>query len=147
MLTRRLVVAAAIPLLLTSMACSEKEKEEKEAEKAKTASCDGKLSAAKAEANLPAEVPAGVSGATFYDLQTDGATKRYFAYVTGDDVVKTRDTIKTAFTGAGYEIEGTDEEGQAEAEFEFVKGSTEGSVQVIPHCSGYQRVRWRVGPK
>jgi hypothetical protein len=147
MLTRRLLAAAAIPLLLTTIGCSDKEKEEKEAEKAKTASCEGKLTPANASANLPADVPAGVTGATFYDLQTDGATKRYFAYVTGDDVVKTRDAIKNAFTGAGYEIEGTDEEGQAEAEFEFVKGSTEGSVQVIPHCTGYQRVRWRVGPK
>lgn len=142
---RRVLVAAALPLLLTATACGDDD--EKEGEKAASASCDGKLAAAKADAALPSDVPAGVTGATFYDLQTDGATKRYFAYAKGDDVVKTRDAIRSAFSGAGYEIEGSDEEGQAEAEFEFVKGSNEGSVQVIPHCSGYQRIRYRVGPK
>jgi hypothetical protein len=146
MRVRRLVAAAAVPLLISAIGCSE-DKDKEEGEKNATASCDGKLAAAKAEAALPTDVPAGVTDATFFDVQTDGATKRYFAYVKGTDVVATRDAIKTAYEGASYEIEGTDQEEQAEAEFEWTKGSNEGSVQVIPLCEGYQRVRWRVGPK
>jgi hypothetical protein len=144
MRVRPLLAAALIPLLVT--ACGG-DKDEEEGEQARSKSCDGLLTGAKSDAALPADLPAGVTGATFYDVQTDGATKRYFAYVQGDDVVKTRDTVKDAFSGAGYEIEGSDEEGQAEAEFEWVKGSNEGSVQVIPYCTGYQRVRYRTGPK
>jgi hypothetical protein len=144
---RRFTAAAAVPLLLAAIACAEdkKENEEEEALKARTASCDGKLGAADAAAALPAELPAGVTGAVFYETSKQGSTTLYFAHVEGDDVVKTRDTIRTAFEGAGYEIEGSDEEEQAEAEFEFVKGGKEGSVQVLPLCEGHQRVRWRIG--
>lgn len=133
----------AAGLLFLAPACGDDDDEGGNA----TASCEGKLVAAKAEAALPSDIPAGVTGATFFDLQTDGATKRYFAYATGTDVVSTRDTIRTAFTGAGFEIEGSDEEVPAEAEFEWTKGSNEGSVQVIPHCQGYVRIRYRTGPK
>ena len=132
-------------LLAAAPACSDGDKEEGEA--AAKASCDGKLVAAKSEAALPSDLPAGVTGATFYEVQTDGATKRYFGYTTGTDVVATRDTIRNAFSAAGFEIEGSDEEAPAEAEFEWVKGSNEGSVQVIPLCQGHQRIRYRTGPK
>ena len=141
---RRLLAAAAVPLLLASVACSDKDKDEKAAA---GKACDGLLKAASAEAALPSEFPSGLTGATFFDVQTDGATKRYFAYVAGTDLVKTRDDIKAAFESAGIEIEGTDQEEGAEAEFEFKKGANEGSVQVIPLCQGNLRVRYRIGPK
>jgi hypothetical protein len=145
---KRLLVAAAIPLLVTSVACGEdgeKEKEEKEAAEAAGKTCN--LKPADANANLPAEIPSGATGATFYEVQTQGSTKRYFAYVPGEDIVKVRDDIKKAFEAASIEIEGTDEEPPAEAEFEWKKGDKEGSVQVIPECKGTVRVRYRVGPK
>jgi hypothetical protein len=142
---RRLVAAAALPLLIASVGCSDKDKEEGKQNAGQ--SCDGLLKPADAAAALPSSVPAGIDGATFYEVQTAGATKRYFAYVKGSDLVATRDTIKTAFEGKSIEIEGTDQEEGAEAEFEFKQGSDEGSVQVIPYCSGYVRVRYRVGPK
>ena len=141
---RRLLAAAAVPLLLASVGCSDKDDEEKgEAGK----SCDGLLKPADAAATLPSTIPAGISGATFYEVQTQGATKRYFAYVSGDDLVKTRDQIKTAFEGANIAIEGTDQEEDAEAEFEFKAGGDEGSVQVIHLCKDTLRIRYRVGPK
>lgn len=143
--TRRLLAAAAVPLLFASVACSDKDKEEGEKNAGK--SCDGLLKPADAAANLPTEFPSGLTGATFYEVQTQGATKRYFAYVAGTDLVKTRDDIKAAYEAASIEIEGTDQEEGAEAEFEFKKGDTEGSVQVISLCQGNLRVRYRVGPK
>ncbi|HEU0130036.1 MAG TPA: hypothetical protein VFQ85_03475 [Mycobacteriales bacterium] len=144
---RRLVAAAAVPLLLASVGCADKDKEEEEGEKAAGQSCDGLLKPDDPSAHLPSTIPAGLTGATFYEVQTQGATKRYFAYTAGTDLVKTRDDIKAAFEAAKIEIEGTDQEEGAEAEFEFKAGAEEGSVQVIPLCQGNLRVRYRVGPK
>lgn len=144
---RRLVAAAAVPLLIASVGCSDKDKEEEEAKQKAGQSCDGLLKPADASAALPGTIPAGLDGATFYEVQTAGATKRYFAYVQGSDLVATRDKVKAAFEAKSIEIEGTDQEEGAEAEFEFKQDSDEGSVQVIPYCQGYLRVRYRVGPK
>jgi type II secretory pathway pseudopilin PulG len=140
---RRLVAAAAVPLLLASVGC---EKDKEEAKKNAGQSCDGLLKSAQADAALPSTLPSGLDGAVFYEVQTQGATKRYFAYVQGTDLVATRDKVKGAYETAKIEIEGTDQEEGAEAEFEFKQGGTEGSVQVIPYCQGYLRVRYRVGP-
>jgi hypothetical protein len=140
---RRLVVAAAVPLLLASVGCSDKDKKLKAAA---GKSCDGLLKAADPAAALPSTVPAGITGATFYEVQTAGATKRYFAYVSGTDLVQTRDTIKAAYEAAKITIVGTDQEPGAEADLEFKAGSEEGSVQVINHCQGMLRLRYRVGP-
>ena len=140
---RRLVAAAAIPLLFASVGCSKDDDEGAAA----GASCDGLLKPADAAAALPSDIPAGISGATFFEVQTQGQTKRYFAYYKATDLVKVRDDVKAAFEQASIEIEGTDQEEGAEAEFEFKKGDTEGSVQVIPYCKDYVRVRYRTGPK
>ncbi len=142
----RLLAAFAIPLLLTSAACGENEEEEKEkAAAAFSAACD--LKPADPAAALPSDIPAGITGATFFQLETQGSTKRYFAYVSGTDVVKVRDDIRAAYEQAGIEIEASDAEPPAEAEFEWKKGSNEGSVQVIPLCKDTVRVRYRVGPR
>lgn len=141
---RRLVAVAAVPLLLASVACSDKDKDLKAAA---GKSCDGLLKAADPAAALPSTVPAGITGATFYEVQTQGATKRYFAYVSGTDLVQTRDAIKTAYETAKIEITGTDQEEGAEADLEFKVGGEEGSVQVINLCEGTLRLRYRVGPK
>jgi hypothetical protein len=145
MQTRRLVAAAAVPLLLASVGCSEKDKEKAKA--AATKSCDGLLKPADAAAALPSTIPAGITGATFYEVQTTGATKRYFAYVSGTNEVTTRDAIKTAYQAASVEVTGTDQEPGVEADLEFKAGADEGSVQVIPLCQGTLRLRYRVGPK
>lgn len=142
---RSYVAAAAVPLLLLgATACSDKDKENKEnAGK----SCDGVLKPASADAALPGTIPAGVTGATFFEKATAGKTTQYFAYVTGTDLTGTRDTIKNALSGAGYEIEGTDQEEGAEAEAEFKGKGVEGSVQVIPLCQNTLRIRYKVGPQ
>ncbi|MDQ1713247.1 MAG: hypothetical protein QOE45_2697 [Frankiaceae bacterium] len=142
---RRLLAVAAVPLLLASVGCSDKDEEKNKEAAGK--SCDGILKPADAAAALPSTIPAGITGATFYEVQTAGATKRYFAYVSGTDLVKTRDDIKAAYETAKIEITGTDQEEGAEADMEFKVGNDEGSVQVIPLCQGTLRVRYRVGPK
>jgi hypothetical protein len=140
---RGLVAAAAVPLLLASVGCSDKDKDLKAAS---GKSCDGLLKAADPAAALPSTIPAGITGATFYEVQTQGATKRYFAYVSGTDLVKTRDDIKAAFEAKSIQIVGTDQEAGAEADLEFKAGAEEGSVQVINLCQGTLRLRYRVGP-
>jgi len=143
---RRLVAAAAVPLLFAAVGCSDKDKEEEEGKAAASQSCDNLLKPADAAAALPSDIPAGISGATFYQVETQGQTKQYFAYVSGTDFVKTRDDIKAAYQAANVEIEHTDQE-EVEAELEFKKGDQAGSVQVIALCKDHLRIRYRVGPE
>lgn len=145
MRVRRVLVAFALPLLLAACGEGEEEKEKERAAAAFGAACD--LRPADPAAALPADVPAGVEDAAFYLVETQGSTKRYFAYVSGTDVVKVRDDIRAAYERAGVEIEASDAEPPAEAEFEWKKGSNEGSVQVVPLCKDTVRVRYRVGPR
>ena len=145
---RALCAIAAIPLVVGLAACggsSDGENEEEESTAA-GASCDGLLKPADAAAALPAELPSP-SDAVFYAVETQGATKRYFARVEGDDFVKERDDLKAQFESKNLKILGTDQE-EVEAEFEFeTTTGTEGSVQVISLCKDNLRIRWRVGPK
>jgi len=85
--------------------------------------------------------PAAPSGTVFYAKLKQGATKAYFGYVHGDDVVALRDSIKQQLTTAGYHIEGTDQEDNTEAEAEF-GGPHGGRLQVIHYCTDYLRVRY-----
>jgi hypothetical protein len=140
---RRLVAVTAVPLLLASVGC---EKDKEAAKKNAGQSCEGLLKSADAAAALPSDL-AAPSGATFYQVETQGKTKQYFAYVQGTDLVKARDDAAAALTSGGAQVKGKDQEEGAEAEAEFEKGSNEGSVQTIPYCQGYVRLRYRYGPK
>jgi hypothetical protein len=109
-------------------------------------SCTGLLKPADSAANPPAGLPLP-DGAVFYEVQTQGATKRYFAHVKGTDFVKLRDDMKATFEQKGLKVLGTDQE-EVEADLEFsTADGTEGSVQVISLCKDTLRVRYRVGPK
>jgi hypothetical protein len=145
---RALCAIAAVPLIVGLAGCggsSDGENEEEEAS-AGGVSCDGVLKPADSKAELPADLPRP-EDAVFYEVQTQGETKRYFASVPGDDFVKERDELKAQFEAKGLKILGTDQE-EVEAEFEFeTAAGTEGSVQVISLCKDNLRVRWRVGPK
>ncbi len=107
--------------------------------------CEGLLKPADPAAALPSGVPAGVAGATFYEVETQGATRRHYARLPGSDFVATRDTIKAAYEAAGLTIEGTDQEA-VEAEFQWSGNGREGSVQVIALCRDHLRIRYRAGP-
>ncbi len=143
MRVRRAAAIALLPFVLVTACSDDKDKEGADAGK----SCEGLLKSADSAAALPADIPAGVDGATFFEVQTQGATKRYFAYLNGTDLVGTRDKVRTAFESGGYQIVGSDNEEGAEAEFEWTGKGKEGSFQVIPYCKDHIRVRYRVGPQ
>lgn len=144
---RALCVAAALPLIVGAAGCGGSSDGDKGKEGASAGkSCDALLKPADPAAALPADLPKP-DGAVFYEVQTQGATKRYFAQVEGEDFVKARDDLKAQFEQKGLKILGTDQE-EVEAEFEFeTTAGTEGSVQVVPLCKDNLRIRWRVGPK
>jgi hypothetical protein len=142
-----LSAAAAVPLILGVAGCGGSGDGDSDNEGSSAGvSCDGLLKDADPAAALPADLPRP-DGAVFYEVQSQGATKRYFAHVEGDDFVRARDDLKADFESKGLKILGTDQE-EVEAEFEFETGDgDEGSVQVVPLCKDNLRIRWRVGPK
>ena len=144
---RALCVAAAVPLIVGVAGCGGSSGgEEGDEGSSAGVSCDGLLKDANASAALPADLPKP-DGAVFYEVQTQGSTKRYFAHVEGEDFVKARDDLKAQFESKGLKVLGTDQE-EVEAEFEFQSAAgEEGSVQVVPLCKDNLRIRWRVGPK
>jgi hypothetical protein len=142
---RALCAAAAVPLIVGVAGCGGSSGGADEGSSAGV-SCDGLLKDANPAAALPADLPKP-DGAVFYEVQTQGSTKRYFAHAPGEDFVKARDDLKTQFEQKGLKILGTDQE-EVEAEFEFqTAAGDEGSVQVVPLCKDNLRIRWRVGPK
>jgi hypothetical protein len=86
--------------------------------------------------------------ATFYEKVKAGATTQYFAYAPGDNVRQRRDAVKTQLSNAGYDIKGSDAEGNEEADLEFEgKGHGESALQVIHRegCESQLRLRYRLG--
>jgi hypothetical protein len=147
-LRRALGTTAAVTLLFGAAACGGSSGESGTSKEGSSAgvSCDGLLKDANTSAALPADLPKP-DDAVFYEVQTQGQTKRYFAHVPGSDFVKERDDLKAQFESKGLKVLGTDQE-EVEAEFEFENAvGVEGSVQVVPLCKDNLRVRWRVGPK
>jgi hypothetical protein len=144
---RALCAAAAVPLIVGAAGCGGSSgSEEGDESSSAGASCDGLLKDANASAALPADLPKP-DGAVLYEVQSQGATKRYFAHVGGSDFVKARDDLKAQFESKGLKVLGTDQE-EVEAEFEFqTAAGEEGSVQVVPLCKDNLRIRWRIGPK
>lgn len=136
--TKALALLLALPIALT--AC---EKDKKEAEKASKTACGSEFSGTPSKP-LPNDVP-GPSDRTVYDYNSQGKTEQWFATTSGtrDDIVKTRDAIADQLKGAGYEIEGSDQEKGIEAEAEF-KGPHNGSLQVQVACEGKLRIRYRL---
>jgi hypothetical protein len=136
---RWLVPSAMAPLVLLAACGGSSDGESGNA----NAACDSTVKPpADPAAKPPSDIPSP-SGVTWYEVETAGATKAYFGYVSGDTVAVTRDEIRSQLESAGYEIEGTDEEDNAEAEAEF-KGAHDGSLQVIPLCQNTLRVRYRL---
>ena len=143
---RALCAVAAVPLIVGVAGCGGSSDGDEEEGSSAGVSCDGLLKPADAAAALPADLPRP-DGAVFYEVQTQGSTKRYFAHVEGEDFVKARDDLKAQFEAKSLKILGTDQE-EVEAEFEFqTAAGEEGSVQVVPLCKDNLRIRWRVGPK
>jgi hypothetical protein len=141
---RALCAAAAVPLIVGVAGCGGSSGSDNNSASSGGTSCSGLLKPADASANPPAGLPLP-DGAVFYEVQSQGSTKDYFAHVAGSDFVKLRDDLKAAFEAKGLKVPGTDQEDvEAEMEFTATDGS-EGSVQVISLCKDNLRVRYRVG--
>jgi hypothetical protein len=141
---RALCAAAAVPLIVGVAGCGGSSGSDEDSASSSGTSCDGLLKPADSAANPPAGLPLP-DGAVFYEVQSQGSTKDYFAHVPGSDFVKLRDDLKTTFESKGLKVPGTDQEDvEAEMEFTAADGS-EGSVQVISLCKDNLRVRYRVG--
>jgi len=142
-LRRSLAALAVLPFLAVA-ACggSSEEGDNGEGDGNANAACTSTYTTADASAKPPAPLPS-VDGVVWYSKETQGESTYYFGSIDGDNVVDQRDAIKDAFAGANLEVEGTDQEENAEAELEF-GGAQHGSVQVIHLCEGKLRIRYRV---
>ena len=136
--TKALALLLALPIALT--AC---EKDKENAEKASKKACGSEFSGTPSKA-IPSDVP-GPSDRAVYDYNSQGKTEQWFATTAGtrDDIVKVRDDLSNQLKGAGYEIEGSDQEKGIEAEAEF-KGPHKGTIQISVACEGKLRIRYRL---
>lgn len=134
------VIAALIPLLVLT-GCGEDEAEE--AASAASSDCPAELTAEPASAP-PADLPI-TEGLTVYRSDAQGSTTVFFAVADGasTELVDVRDRVTDSLEGAGYEIEGRDQEEGAEAEAEFA-GPHSGTVQVRPICTGRLVIRYKL---
>lgn len=106
--------------------------------------CDGLLKDADPTAKLPAGIPA-LDGQVLYEPSVQGKTTIVFGRVAKDDFVAVRDELKTKLEGAGWTIDGTDQESvEAEAQFSKTPPLQSGSVKVEPLCDGNVEIRYRL---
>ena len=119
--------------------------------------CSGSSSkpAAKPCTDLPTADPAAamptglppIDGQVLYEPSTQGKTHIVYGLLKTSDFVKVRDDYVTALTGAGWKIDGTDQESvEAEAQFSKSPPLQAGTVKIAPYdkCSGYVTVRFKL---
>ncbi|MCU1600370.1 MAG: hypothetical protein JWO22_1079 [Frankiales bacterium] len=97
-------------------------------------------------AAMPAGLPP-IDGQVLYEPSTQGKTHIVYGLLKTTDFVKVRDDYVTALKGAGWKIDGTDQE-SVEAEAQFSKGPPlqAGTVKIAPldTCKGYVTVRYKL---
>ncbi|HEX4655296.1 MAG TPA: hypothetical protein VH274_06110 [Mycobacteriales bacterium] len=94
---------------------------------------------------LPSDVPAPDGAGDPYESFTQGATRVWYFAVDGSpsDLPSLRDSYDDTLKAKGYEIEGTDQEENAEAESEF-KGAHDGTTNFRPLCQGKVNFRLKI---
>ena len=139
--------ALAIPLALLLAACGGSSsgggEPDKDAGQA-NAACPGNLGDT-ASTGLPSDIPAPDGASSPYEYFNQGATKVWYFALDGSpsDLPSLRDGYDNTLKAKGYEIEGTDQEDNAEAESEF-KGAHEGTTNFRPLCQGKVNLRLKV---
>ena len=98
-----------------------------------------------AATQLPSDVPAPSGASTAYQYFAQGATKVWYFAIDGApaDLTSLRDSYDQSLTSAGYKIEGTDQEENAEAESEF-SGAHDGTTNFRPLCKGKDVLRLKL---
>jgi hypothetical protein len=130
--------ALAVPLAVLLAACggsSSGGNTDKEGGAA-TAACPSDISQS-ASTKVPSDVPAPDGASSPYDYFNQGATQVWYFALDGSpsDLPSLRDSYDDTLKAKGYEIEGTDQEENAEAESEF-KGAHQGTTNFRPLCEG-----------
>lgn len=145
---RFLAPALAVPLAVMLAACggSSSGGEDKDADAnagAASATCPSDISQT-ASTPLPSDVPAP-SGTAPYESFSQGATQVWYFALNGEpkDLPALRDAYDNTLKAKGYEIEGTDQEANAEAESEF-KGAHDGTTNFRPLCTGKVNFRLKL---
>ena len=140
--------ALAIPLAAMLAACGGSssgggEDKDKEAGAA-NAACPSDISKTASQA-LPSDVPAPDGASSPYESFSQGATQVWYFALDGSpsDLPSLRDSYDDTLKAKGYEIEGTDQEANAEAESEF-KGAHEGTTNFRPLCTGKVNFRLKL---
>ena len=111
---------------------------------AATAACSSDISQT-ASTPLPSDIPAPDGASSPYNYFAQGATLVWNFALDGSaaDLPSLRDSYDNTLKAKGYEIEGTDQEENAEAESEF-KGPHEGTTNFRPLCEGKVNFRLKV---
>lgn len=131
---RRLLVL----LLLAATACSG-------SSDGSPAACTGVPTADPAAAMPPGLPP--IDGQLLYEPSVQGKTHIVYGLLHTSDFVKVRDDYVTALKGAGWKVDGTDQESvEAEAQFSKSPPLQAGTVKVTPlaSCRGYVTVRFKL---
>lgn len=83
-------------------------------------------------------------GQTLLEVDTQGKTVIVYTIARGDrkGVVALRDKVVQQLGTAGFTARATDQEPTYEAEGTF-SGSVNGTIQVLPQCRGYDRIRYK----
>jgi hypothetical protein len=128
-----------VPVLLLAAGCSGGS-----GEASAPTPCAG-LPTADPAAAMPPGLPP-VDGQVLYASETQGKTEIVYGLLPTKDFVKVRDDYVTALKGAGWTIDGTDQESvEAEAQFSKKPPLQAGTIKVTPaSCSGYVTVRYKV---
>jgi hypothetical protein len=138
--------ALTVPLAVMLAACggSSSGGDKDSESSAANAVCPSTISQTASQA-LPSDVPAPDGSSQAYQYFPQGATKVWYFAVDGapSDLPSLRDAYDNALKAKGYEIEGTDQETNAEAESEF-KGAHEGTTNFRPLCKGKVNFRLKL---
>lgn len=94
---------------------------------------------------LPSDVPTPDGASSPYEYFAQGATKVWYFALDGSpsDLPSLRDSYDNALKAKGYDIEGTDQEENAEAESEF-KGAHDGTTNFRALCEGKVNFRLKL---
>jgi hypothetical protein len=141
--------ALAVPLAVLLAACGGSSSGGGDTDKDKgagaaNAACSTDISKTASTA-LPSDVPAPEGASSPYEYFAQGATKVWYFALDGSpsDLPSLRDSYDDTLKAKGYDIEGTDQEENAEAESEF-KGAHDGTTNFRPLCTGKVNFRLKL---
>jgi hypothetical protein len=144
---RLLAPALAVPLAVMLAACGGSSSgggDQDHETSLANAACSADINQSASQA-VPSDVPAPAGASAPYRYFPQGATKVWYFALDGSpsDLTSLRDTYDDTLKAKGYEIEGTDQEENAEAESEF-KGAHEGTTNFRPLCKGKVNFRLKL---